>query len=57
MDLRKRSLMSAAIMLSKAQQPKELLIIPDASHFDLYDKPQYVTPAVNRMAKFFGKHL
>jgi hypothetical protein len=42
---------------AKAQQPKELLIIPGASHFDLYDKPQYVTPAVDKMAEFFGKHL
>jgi fermentation-respiration switch protein FrsA (DUF1100 family) len=30
---------------------------PGASHFDLYDKPQYVTPAVDKMAEFFGKHL
>jgi fermentation-respiration switch protein FrsA (DUF1100 family) len=42
---------------AKAQQPKELMIVPGASHFDLYDKPQYVTPAVDRLAKFFGKHL
>lgn len=42
---------------AKAQQPKELMIVPGASHFDLYDKPQYVTPAVDKMAEFFGKHL
>lgn len=42
---------------AKAQQPKELLIVPGASHFDLYDKPQYVTPAVDKMAEFFGKYL
>ena len=41
----------------KAGQPEELLIIPGASHFDLYDKSQYVTPAVDKMAEFFGKHL
>jgi len=40
-----------------ARQPKELLIIPGASHFDLYDKPQYVMPAVDKMAEFFGKYL
>ena len=40
-----------------AKQPKELMIIPGASHFDLYDKPQYVTPAVDKLAAFFGKHL
>lgn len=42
---------------AKAQQPKELMVIPGASHFDLYDKAQYVTPAVNKLAEFFGKHL
>ena len=40
-----------------AKQPKELTIIPGASHFDLYDKPQYVTPAVDKLAAFFGKNL
>lgn len=33
-----------------AQEPKELMVIPGASHFDLYDRPQYVEPAVARMA-------
>lgn len=42
---------------AKAQQPKELLVIPGASHFDLYDKPEYVTPAVDKLAEFFGGHL
>lgn len=40
-----------------AKQPKELYVIPGASHFDLYDKPQYVTPAVEKLAEFFGKSL
>ncbi|ALM84252.1 alpha/beta hydrolase [Bordetella sp. N] len=42
---------------AKAKQPKELLVIPGASHFDLYDKPEYVTPAVDKLAEFFGKYL
>lgn len=42
---------------AKAQQPKELMIIPAASHFDLYDKPQYVTPAVEKLAGFYRQHL
>lgn len=42
---------------AKTQQPKELLVIPGASHFDLYDKPEYVTPAVDKLAEFFGEHL
>jgi fermentation-respiration switch protein FrsA (DUF1100 family) len=41
----------------KAKEPKELFILPGASHFDLYDKPQYVTPAVAKLVDFFGKNL
>jgi len=41
----------------KAKDPKELFIITGASHFDMYDKLQYVTPAVAKLAEFFGKNL
>lgn len=40
-----------------AKQPKELMIISGASHFDLYDKPQFVNPAVDKLAVFFTKNL
>ncbi|QOL15195.1 alpha/beta hydrolase [Dickeya dianthicola] len=40
-----------------AKQPKELVIIPGASHFDLYDKAQFVNPAVDKLADFYGKNL
>ncbi|MEG1112686.1 MAG: alpha/beta hydrolase [Hafnia sp.] len=40
-----------------AKQPKELVIIPGASHFDLYDKAQFVNPAVDKLAEFYGKNL
>jgi len=40
-----------------ARQPKELFVVPGASHFDLYDKQQYVTPAVDKLADFFEKNL
>jgi len=42
---------------NNAKQPKELMIIPGASHFDLYDKPQFVNPAVDKLTAFFGKNL
>lgn len=42
---------------NNAKQPKELMIIPGASHFDLYDKPQFVNPAVDKLAAFFATHL
>lgn len=43
--------------IAKAQQPKELVVIPGASHFDLYDKPQYVSPAIERLGSFFARTL
>lgn len=44
-------------VLAKAQEPKELFIVKGATHMDMYDKPQFVTPAVAKLAKFFGKYL
>jgi fermentation-respiration switch protein FrsA (DUF1100 family) len=36
---------------------KDLFVIEGAGHYDLYYKPEYVDPAVNRLALFFSKHL
>jgi fermentation-respiration switch protein FrsA (DUF1100 family) len=43
--------------IAKAKEPKELFVIDGASHFDLYDKEEYVTPAVAKLTEFFGKAL
>jgi len=43
--------------ISSAQGPKELHWIDGASHVDLYDKPEYVTPAVTTLADFFHTNL
>jgi fermentation-respiration switch protein FrsA (DUF1100 family) len=43
--------------IANAQGPKELYWIDGASHVDLYDKPQYVTPAVAKLADFFHTNL
>jgi fermentation-respiration switch protein FrsA (DUF1100 family) len=40
-----------------AQQPKELFWIDGATHVALYDKEEYVTPALAKLAEFFGSHL
>ncbi|NMO56844.1 alpha/beta hydrolase [Actinoplanes sp. TBRC 11911] len=40
-----------------AREPKELLWVDGASHVDLYDKPEYVDPAVERLAGFFTAEL
>ncbi|CAM5465117.1 alpha/beta hydrolase [Streptomyces aurantiogriseus] len=36
---------------------KELHWIDGASHVDLYDKDEYVTPAIAKLTDFFGTHL
>ena len=41
----------------RAKEPKELHVIEGATHIDLYDRPPFVTPAVAKLAGFFGRHL
>ncbi|GHH84138.1 hypothetical protein GCM10018781_72820 [Kitasatospora indigofera] len=41
----------------RATGPKELHWIQGASHVDLYDRKEYVDPAVDRLAAFFTDHL
>ncbi|WP_112238433.1 alpha/beta hydrolase [Kribbella monticola] len=38
----------------RAHGPKELFWIEGASHVDLYDKDEYVTPAVAKLAEFYA---
>jgi fermentation-respiration switch protein FrsA (DUF1100 family) len=41
----------------RATGPKELHRIKGASHVDLYDKKEYVDPAVDKLTDFFTTHL
>jgi len=41
----------------RATGPKEFRWIEGASHVDLYDRKQYVDPAVDALAAFFTEHL
>jgi fermentation-respiration switch protein FrsA (DUF1100 family) len=41
----------------RAAGPKELHWIEGASHVDLYDKDEYVTPAIARLSDFFAASL
>jgi hypothetical protein len=43
--------------LEKTIGPKELHWIEGASHVDLYDKPEYVNPAVDKLTGFFAEKL
>jgi hypothetical protein len=41
----------------KAKETKELHIVEGATHVDMYDRPQFVTPAVAKLTAFYGRHL
>lgn len=41
----------------KANQPKELFLVPGATHIDMYDRLQYVAPAIARLEEFFRRQL
>lgn len=43
--------------IEKAKEPKELFVIEGATHIDLYDRPQYVDPAVKKLESFFNQYL
>ncbi|MEK1933067.1 MAG: alpha/beta hydrolase [Pararhizobium sp.] len=42
---------------AKAKEPKALFVVNGATHMDMYDKPQFVGPAVDKLNAFFGQHL
>lgn len=52
---RTRYMSEEAIQMAK--EPKELYIIEGASHIDLYDRPEYVDPAVEKLSSFYGQYL
>ena len=41
----------------RAPGEKDLLVVEGAGHYDLYDRPQYVDQAVERLVAFYGTHL
>ena len=44
-------------LYERAQEVKELHVIDGGTHFDFYDRPQYVGPAITKINEFFTKHL
>ncbi len=40
-----------------ARNAQDLCVIDGAGHYDLYDKAEYVDPAIDTLAKFFDEHL
>lgn len=41
----------------KANEPKELYLVEGGTHFDFYDKPEFVEPAVEKIDSFLRTHL
>lgn len=42
---------------SKASEPKELFVVPGASHVDLYDRPEYMGVSLPKLDSFFKQYL
>lgn len=42
---------------ARAAQPKELFVVPGASHVDLYDRPLHIAQSLARLDAFFRQHL
>ncbi len=42
---------------SKASEPKELFVIPGATHADLYDRAPYITKSLEKLTQFFTDNL
>jgi hypothetical protein len=40
-----------------AREPKELFLVEGGKHFDFYDRPEFVDPAIERIDPFFKAHL
>jgi alpha-beta hydrolase superfamily lysophospholipase len=43
--------------IEKANERRELFLIDGATHVSLYDKKEYVDPAVEKMNSFFKQYL
>lgn len=43
--------------VEQAQEPKELYIVPGASHIALYYKPEFTEPVAGKLTDFFNKYL
>ena len=42
---------------AKAAEPKELFVVPGATHVDLYDQPKYLKITLPKLDSFFKQHL
>ncbi|MCO8276251.1 alpha/beta hydrolase [Actinoplanes sp. TRM 88003] len=48
---------SAERLWKLAPDPVDRMVVPGARHYEMYDVPEYVDAAVDRLAAFYGNHL
>jgi uncharacterized protein len=44
-------------LLKMAPNPVDLMVVKGAGHYDMYDVPEYVDAAVERLARFYGEYI
>jgi fermentation-respiration switch protein FrsA (DUF1100 family) len=44
-------------LFERARNGKDLFVVEGAGHYEMYDRPQYVDPAVERLARFCREYL
>jgi fermentation-respiration switch protein FrsA (DUF1100 family) len=54
---RAETLQQSQAAYADAGEPRELFVIDGGTHFDFYDQPEYVGPAVAKIDGFFKAHL
>jgi fermentation-respiration switch protein FrsA (DUF1100 family) len=42
---------------SKDLEPKELFLVEGAIHIDLYNKPEFVQPVIEKLDAYFNQNL
>lgn len=42
---------------AKAAEPRELFVVPGATHVDLYDRPEYLKITLPKLDAFFRQYL
>jgi fermentation-respiration switch protein FrsA (DUF1100 family) len=51
------TLVQSEAAYAKAHEPKELFLIEGGTHFDFYDRPEYVGPAIAKIDAFLKQYL
>ncbi len=44
-------------LYARVTSEKDLFVVPGATHYDLYDRPEPVAKAAEKLVAFYRKHL